>query len=55
MKSVLAFHGFFHNNYDKMSRVYVNENVCIQIYDEPKGSLLTRKTLSNLQELLFDV
>ena len=36
-------------------RVYDNENVCVQTYDEPKGILSTRKTLSNRQELLFDV
>ena len=36
-------------------RVYDNENVCVQTYDEPKGILPTRKTLSNRQELLFDV
>ena len=36
-------------------RVYDNENVCVQTYDEPKEILPTRKTLSNRQELLFDV
>ena len=36
-------------------RVYDNENVCVQTYDEPKRILPTRKTLSNRQELLFDV